>query len=391
MSLRAVPATCAASHRAALESVRSTLKARFLERNDIVDAMLAALLCKQHVLLLGLPGTAKSALASALTSSIDGARLFSWLLTKFSTPEELFGPVSLRALQQDRVARITTSKLPEADVVFLDEIFKANSAILNALLTVINERQFYNDGQAVPCPLRSMIGASNELPESDELEALFDRFLVRLSVPYLADAANVRALLTATARAGTDKLTMDELRQCQAEAAQVDVPPGIIDAVLAIKERVEEAGFRASDRRWQQSISLLRAYAYLNGDDAVGEDHLEIIVDSIWRDPKDRPAVAAIVGVVGNPLNVRAVEILDAAKEAVTSLGSTDPKGAADKAEWLKSASLIESRLSDMEAELQGLITQNPKRNLRRVKEVVDNVQRFKMHITRRVAALYNL
>jgi len=118
--LKAVSAACNTPHRAALESVRVELRTRFLERNDIVDGLLAALLCRQHVLLLGPPGTAKSLLASSLAEMIQPARHFSWLLTKFSTQEEIFGPISLSALQQDRVARITTGKLPEAHVCFLD-------------------------------------------------------------------------------------------------------------------------------------------------------------------------------------------------------------------------------------------------------------------------------
>jgi len=391
-NLKAVQAACNAPHRAALEAVRVELKARFFERNDIVDGLLAALLCRQHVLLLGPPGSAKSALASALATSITDATLFTWLLTKFSTPEELFGPVSLKALQQDRVARISAGKVPEADVVFLDEVFKANSAILNALLTVINERVFYNDGKPVPCPLLTMVGASNELPEGEELEALFDRFLLRFWVAYIQDAGNVRRLLVSVkCSAQNTSITIDELRACQAEVEQVVVPDVIFDAVLGIKNKCEEQGFRASDRRWQQTIGLLRARAYLDGDDAVSEDHLDLLADALWRDPKDRPALAAIVGAVGNPLNVRAIEIQDAATEAVRKLPSVDAKDATAKAEWLKEASLIESRLSAMEAELQDLIKQHSQRNLRRVKEAVRGIQSLKLELTRRVASMYGL
>jgi MoxR-like ATPase len=144
----------------------------------VIDGALAAVLAGEHVLLLGPPCTAKSALARAIAQAFGGA-YFARLLTKFSTPEELFGAISLRALEQDHYARITTGKLPEAEFAFIDEVFKANSAILNALLAVVNERVFHNDGQPVACPLVTMSGASNELPEGKDLEALFDRFLVR--------------------------------------------------------------------------------------------------------------------------------------------------------------------------------------------------------------------
>jgi hypothetical protein len=123
----------------------------------------------------GSPGTAKSALVRAIAQAFGGS-YFERLLTKFSTPEELFGPISLKALEQDRYERVTAGKLPEAEFAFVDEVFKANSAILNSLLTAMNERLFHNDGAPAQMPLVSLFGASNELPEGKELEALFDRF-----------------------------------------------------------------------------------------------------------------------------------------------------------------------------------------------------------------------
>lgn len=390
-SLKQVPATCTNPHRAALEAVRAELKSNHLERDDVVDGVLAVLLVRQHVLLLGPPGTAKSQLINALTASIDGATCFSWMLTKFSTPEELFGPISLAALQQDRVARITAGKLPEATLGFIDECFKSSSAILNALLSILNERVFFNDGKRVPCPLISAVGCSNELPEGAELEALFDRFLVRFWVPYISEPRNVRALLGGPRPPRGASLTLAELELCQAEVAQVRIPDTVIDAVITIKEKTEEAGYRSSDRRWRQLVELLRARAYLDGDDAVTEDHLGILADALWREPKDRPALAAIIGSVGNPLNVRATEIFDAAKEGLLKLGAVDAKDAAAKAEWLKSASLIESRLGDMESELGKLVQQNPKRNLRRVKETISAIHGMKQDISKRVASLYRL
>ena len=389
--LKPVPANCTAPHRAALERVRSDLKRMFYERDDIIDGLLAALLCRQHVLLLGPPGTAKSLLVTMLTACIGGASCFSWLLTKFSTPEELFGPVSLKALQQDRVARILNGKLPEAHVGFLDEIFKANSAILNALLTLANERGFHNDGRTIACPLITLVGASNELPEGAELEALFDRFLLRFWIPYLGDARNMKLLLKDNVTVRPATLSLDELRDCQKSVSLVSLADPVVDAVIAIKHKTEEQGFRSSDRRWKQIIGLLKARAYLDGADAVTEDHLDVLADALWRDPKDRPALAAIVGSVGNPLNVRATEILDAAKEALAKLGNPNASDAATKADWLRSASLVESRLADMEKELSDLVQQNPKRNLRRVNQAGRTVERMKQDVTRRVAQLYNL
>ena len=162
-----------------LDALRSALRARFVERDRVVDGLLIALLARQHVLLLGPPGTAKSLLARTLCESLEGARFFEWLLTKFSTPEELFGPVSLQALEAGRYERITDGKIPEAHVAFLDEVFKSNSAILNALLTLMNERMYHEGSAARPVPLQTLVAASNELP--DEAYRSLDRFAAALS------------------------------------------------------------------------------------------------------------------------------------------------------------------------------------------------------------------
>lgn len=148
-----------------LDDIKNALNAKFYEREAEVEAILIAILSRQHLLMIGPSGTAKSALAVELANMIQDTKYFQWLLTRFSTPEELFGPLSLKDLEQGVYKRNTESKMPEVHVVFLDEIFKANSAILNSLLTIINERIFYNDGSPIPVPLMSVIGASNEYPE----------------------------------------------------------------------------------------------------------------------------------------------------------------------------------------------------------------------------------
>src|SRR6266852_5849804 len=170
-----------------LRRIREELAQAFLERSEVIDGTLTALLAGQHVLLIGPPGTAKSMLADELCRRIEGANYFQWLLTKFSTPEEIFGAVSLSGLEHDDYRRVTSHKLPEAHIAFLDEIFKSNSSILNALLTIINERLFHNGRERVRVPLITMFGASNELPDEEELTALYDRFMLRFTVDYIVE------------------------------------------------------------------------------------------------------------------------------------------------------------------------------------------------------------
>ena len=171
-----------------LKAVISELKSRFYERDELIEGAICAILTSNHVIIIGPPGTAKSQLANDLCSRITGANYFQWLLTKFTTPEEIFGSISLKGLENDEYRRVTTNKLPESHIAFLDEIFKSSSSILNSLLTVINERVYFNGTEKINTPLITLFGASNELPtDEDELDALYDRFLVRFVVGYIEE------------------------------------------------------------------------------------------------------------------------------------------------------------------------------------------------------------
>lgn len=293
------------------KQLRTTLK----EREDVIDGTLAALLSGEHVFFGGPPGTGKTMLAEIVNRSIEGANYFYWLLTRFSTPEELFGPHSLQGLKADKFERVIAKKLPVAHVAFLDEIFKANSAILNALLTLINERRFHNGTSVVDCPLIMMIGASNELPQGAELEALFDRFMLRYWVGYISDRDLVRDMLINGDDHRTVKITLAELTEMQEAAADVELSDDMLDLLLDVKDALEKDGFTASDRRWKKAIKVMRGHAYACGDDAITEEHFCLLADMMWREPKDRPALVKAIAKVANPTGAAAIELLDACKQ----------------------------------------------------------------------------
>lgn len=283
-----------------IQALRDELRDLFVDRDRIIDGMLTALVAGEHVLLLGPAGTAKSMLARALCERLEGGSYFQWLLTRFSTPEELFGPVSLTALEQGRYERIVTDKLPEAHVAFLDEIFKANSAILNSLLSILNERTFHNGQEAVAVPLVTLIGASNEIPDEEELVALYDRFLVRYALDYIEDDVDFLRMLTLPAPASPHvRVTFDELAHWRAQASEIPIPESVLADLVSLRRSLSAQGIVPSDRRYRRALGVLRAHAFVCGRDAIELDDLHVLADVLWTEPDERTAVAeAVAGIL---------------------------------------------------------------------------------------------
>ena len=279
-----------------LEEIRQALNSKFFERENEVEGILVALLSRQHMLMIGPAGTAKSALSVELAKIVQGTEYFQWLLTRFSTPEEVFGPLSLKDLEKGIYKRNTITKLPEANLAFLDELFKANSAILNSLLTLINERLFYNDGTPVKVPLISVIGASNEYPEEGEgLEALFDRFLLRYELDYIADETNFVSMMKGTGQHQVmPSMTMEELVQLQFFSDMVTIPDDVYETLSEIRNALRDEGIRPSDRRFKQSLSVLQARALLNQRQVVQVYDLVILENVLWETVDQKEVVSTI-------------------------------------------------------------------------------------------------
>lgn len=280
-----------------IQDIKVALTNKYFEREAEIEAILTAIIARQHILLIGEAGTGKSALSAELKNIIGGSNYFQWLLTRFSTPEELFGVLSLKDLEQGVYKRNISGKLPEAHFAFLDEIFKANSAILNSLLTLINERLFFNNGTPFKSPLMTLIGSSNEYPEEGEgLEALFDRFLLRFEVDYIKDENKFIDMLKGNSQATQiPSMTIEELINAQFMAEMVTIPENVYMTLAEIRMYLQNEGIRPSDRRFKQSLSLLKAKAFIEERSEVVVGDILLLKNALWETIEQKDLTVQIV------------------------------------------------------------------------------------------------
>lgn len=279
------------------------------EKKQAVALSLLSAVAGESIFLLGPPGVAKSMVARRLKEAFLTGSSFEYLMSRFSTPDELFGPVSISRLKdEDRYERIVDGYLPQATVVFLDEIWKAGASIQNTLLTVLNEKIYRNGTQTIQLPMKVLIAASNELPaEHEGLEALWDRFLIR----YVVEGIRDKDLFVRMICAVEDdfeklpeqlKISDEQYLAWQDGARQIAVPQSISDFIYAVRTALERDRLSSidkrilkvpyvSDRRWKKLVRLLRASAFLNARSEVGLSDLTLMIHCLWNDPEDKDAL----------------------------------------------------------------------------------------------------
>lgn len=289
-----------------IDHLIKAISAGMYEREEVIAVSLLAALCGQNTFLYGPPGTAKSLISRRIACAFQKPAYFEYLMNRFSTPEEVFGPVSISALKEDRYVRKTDSYLPKADFAFLDEIWKSSPAILNTLLTLINERTFKNGEMVESVPLKALLAASNETPEINQgLEALYDRFIVRQMVLPIAETRNFETLINSEPSSSDAKVpenirvTPDEWSAWQQQIHLVRLSTETLTIIHLIREKLAElepsTAVHVSDRRWQRAAMLMKAAAFFNGRIETNHSDALLLQHCLWTHENNYQKVNQLV------------------------------------------------------------------------------------------------
>jgi MoxR-like ATPase len=289
------------------QEVARVLNTHFLDKQEIIRLLVVSAIAGEHMVLVGPPGTAKSAMIRMFAHLVD-ARYFEYLLTRFTEPNELFGPVDIKEFREGRYTRRTENMLPEAEIVFLDEIFKSNSAILNSLLHIINERKFSNGPEVRDVPLISMYAASNEVPNDESLSAMFDRFLLRVLSENL-DSYHFHELMTRGVsneirsmtgrREGLEaRVSAADLRSLQRHFDRfMQFPEDFMAKYKGLIFQIRSEGITVSDRRAVKLLKLFAASAVFDGRSRVTDGDF-FILRHIWNNLDQAELLEEIVNPV---------------------------------------------------------------------------------------------
>jgi len=329
---------------------------QFAEREHMVSLIWAAFLAQFHVWLVGPPGSAKSMLIRYLAAQITDSRYAENLMSKFTKYEQVFGPLKLSKLKQDVYEHDTDGYLPTAHVYFADEGGRANVAITEAMLTVMNERFFQNGKTRAKVPTFTILSGSNTVLTDAEQAAFVDRFLAMVFCEWVRSDSALHDLMGRGApKVCPHTVTLGELAKAQDEVKRIHVPDPFKDAVISVKRGLSEKGITHSTRRWLAIVSGLKAFAWMDGDASLQVHHLDHAINMLWQRPEHRTVVEGVVGNQCNPLIAEAVKLKDRATIVLRDMpASMDEAGAFSK------AGRINSTLTDVLADLKKIIDSNP-------------------------------
>lgn len=326
------------SPRQKIQVLRRELRNECLERDYQIDVLIALFISKQHGLFLGPPGTGKSMLLELACQAIDG-RFFSYLMGDSTKVDELYGPVDPNNLRDEGVYRRNSrNRLPQADVAYLDEIFKGSGGLLNMNLKTINERVVFNpDPEKVP--LRTVVGSSNELPEDESLAAFVDRFVFKCWFNYLEKDENILTLWERSVSGYKPnvqvKLSLSDLDRLWKDIQnQIDIKPQL-PLLLEIKKRLADKGHTISDRKWLQVFKFLQAYAWVVKEKTVSTTVLkQLLPDCIWLQPDDRDEIANIIAEAIAELSDKPYKVLEESENMLSTLFSNLSPYTLKNGEW---------------------------------------------------------
>ena len=375
-----------------MEKLEEEMNSKYINRREEIRGLFVTMLARGNMVLLGQAGTAKTDMVQTLARAIQ-SDCFETILTRTSSPEELFGAYDIRELEQGNYIRNTKNTLATAQFGFIDEVFKCNSAVLNGLLGVMAQRTYRNGNSTPsPIPLQLLVGASNELPEGGtdgELAALWDRFELRYVVDYIKDEKSFIKLLSINGDLEPKTvIPIDEIIAAQSEVKEVEFSP-IEQILVGIWKRMKEEGMSISDRKWRNSLKYLKANAWLEGRNKLDEDDAEILKHMLWQNPEQIKKVRKIISEFANPESAQAQELSDAALEMMAVLGeySDDEEENRKNDRGTKAQKAIEthSRLTRIRKTLTGIKnTMAAKgKNTKAVEESISKVNNMIVDVTK--------
>lgn len=366
-----------------LRDIVSELGDQFFERREHIEAIIISLLAGTNVFLLGPPGTAKSLLVRSVSKRFVGGNYWETLLDRQLPLESIFGPLDLKALRDTgSYHRATDGYAPWAHFLFLDEVGKAGPAVLNPMLTLLNEGIYHNNSVPMDCNIRLAVGASNEELET-ELAALWDRWMIRMMVNPLQEPGNFATLLQRGAKP-TDNpttVTLDEIDEARnVGVPAVAVPPGIVDNILKLKAQLSAESVDPSDRRWVMAMDILRASAYLNGRSVVDEDDLAILQHVLWDVVEQAPTVAKLVLSFTSEITASAVKFGRMLDELESEIASRKGQSTENRARYGGEA---QEKVRQIQTEVNKLVEQANRegRSTAKLDSIIDRTRAVKSRI----------